>query len=49
MRIKERKLILSHKIPDPAPIKILLGMNFLEKIKLIINGKGEEFFLEDPA
>jgi len=35
--------VVIHEIPDPAPIKILLGMNFVEKIKLFINGK-EKFF-----
>jgi len=37
-----------HKIPDPAPIKVLLGMNLIEKIKLIIDGKQESFRIEDP-
>lgn len=44
----EKLPVVVHKIPDPAPIKVLLGMNFIEKIKLIINGKGKKFDLEDP-
>ena len=47
--IEIRKLpVVVHKIPDPAPIKVLLGMNLIEKIKLLINGKTNEFDLEDP-
>jgi hypothetical protein len=38
-----------HRIPDPAPIKVLLGMNLIEKMKLIVDGKKNEFKLEDPA
>jgi len=37
-----------HKIPDPSPIKVLLGMNFIEKVKLTINGKRNMFMMEDP-
>ncbi|MCP8309671.1 MAG: retroviral-like aspartic protease family protein [archaeon] len=44
----EKLPVVVHKIPDPAPIKVLLGMNFIEKIKLVINGKGRKFDLEDP-
>ncbi|MCP8315606.1 MAG: retroviral-like aspartic protease family protein [archaeon] len=44
----EKLPVVVHKIPDPAPIKVLLGMNFIEKIKLVINGKGRKFGLEDP-
>ena len=40
--------VVVHKIPDPAPVKILLGMNFIEKAKLIVDGKNEMFSLEDP-
>ncbi len=40
--------VVVHKIPDPAPIKVLLGMNFIEKTRLIINGKERKFDLEDP-
>jgi len=36
------------KYSDPAPIKVLLGMNFIEKIKLIISGKERKFDVEDP-
>jgi predicted aspartyl protease len=31
--------VVVHKIPDPAPIKVLLGMNLIEKMKLIVDGK----------
>lgn len=41
--------VVTHKIPDPAPLKILLGMNFIEKVKLLIDGKKETFALKDPA
>ncbi len=44
----EKLPVVVHKIPDPAPIKVLLGMNFIEKIKLVINGKGRKFGLKDP-
>ena len=48
--IKIEKLpVVIHKIPDPAPIKVLLGMNFIEKVKLIVNGKERKFDLQDPA
>ena len=40
--------VVVHKIPDPAPVKILLGMSFIEKAKLIVDGKNEMFSLEDP-
>ena len=47
--VKVRKLqVVVHKIPDLAPIKILLGMNFLEKVKLEINRKENKFNLKDP-
>jgi hypothetical protein len=41
--------VVIHKIPDPAPIRVLLGMNLIEKMKLIVDGKKNEFKLEDPA
>ncbi|MFB0522820.1 MAG: TIGR02281 family clan AA aspartic protease [Candidatus Bathyarchaeia archaeon] len=44
----ERLSVVIHKIPDPAPIKVLLGMNFIEKIKITINGKAGKFDLKDP-
>jgi len=44
----EKLSVVVHKIPDPAPIKVLLGMNLIEKIKLIIDGKGGKFNLKDP-
>jgi clan AA aspartic protease (TIGR02281 family) len=44
----EKLPVVVHKIPDPAPIKVLLGMNFVEKVKLTINGKQNEFNIEDP-
>jgi len=37
-----------HKIPDPSPIKVLLGMNLIERVKLTINGKQNMFMIEDP-
>jgi clan AA aspartic protease (TIGR02281 family) len=40
--------VVIHKIPDPAPVKILLGMNFIESVKLIVDGKKGTFDLEDP-
>lgn len=40
--------VVIHKIPDPAPIKVLLGMNFIEKMKLTVDGKKNQFKLEDP-
>jgi clan AA aspartic protease (TIGR02281 family) len=43
----EELLVVTHKIPDPAPLKILLGMNFIEKIKLTVDGKNGTFNLED--
>jgi len=45
---KEKLQAVAHKIPDPAPIKILLGMNFIEKVKLTVNGKEGTFNLQDP-
>jgi predicted aspartyl protease len=45
-----RKLqVVIHRIPDPAPIKVLLGMNLIEKMKLTVDGKKNGFKLEDPA
>lgn len=44
----KRLSVVIHKIPDPAPIKVLLGMNFIEKIKLVVNGKRGAFDLKDP-
>jgi predicted aspartyl protease len=44
---KELQVVV-HRIPDPAPIKLLLGMNLIEKMKLIVDGKSNEFKLEDP-
>lgn len=47
--IKVEKLpVVIHKIPDPAPIKVLLGMNFIEKVRLTVNGKKGKFDLQDP-
>lgn len=40
--------VVVHKIPDPAPVKILLGMNFIEKVRLLVDGKNGVFSLEDP-
>jgi predicted aspartyl protease len=44
----EKLPVVIHEIPDPAPIKILLGMNFIENIKLRVNGKENAFDIEDP-
>ncbi len=44
----EKLPVVVHKIPDPAPIKVLLGMNFIEKVKLTVNGKRNKFNLKDP-
>lgn len=44
----EKLPVVVHKIPDPAPIKVLLGMNFIEKVKLTIDGKEGTFNLKDP-
>ena len=40
--------VVVHKIPDPAPVKVLLGMNFVERMKLTVDGKSGQFTLEDP-
>lgn len=40
--------IVVHRIPDPAPIKVLLGMNLIEKVKLTVDGKESKFELKDP-
>jgi clan AA aspartic protease (TIGR02281 family) len=45
--VRELQVVV-HRIPDPAPIKLLLGMNLIEKMKLIVDGKSNEFRLEDP-
>jgi predicted aspartyl protease len=37
--------VVVHKIPDPAPVKVLLGMNLIEKMKLTVDGKGGFFTL----
>jgi len=47
VKVKDLQVVV-HKIPDPAPIKILLGMNFIERVKLEINGKEKKFSLKDP-
>ena len=47
--IKAKNLpVVIHKIPDPAPVKILLGMNFIKNVKLIVDGKNGTFDLKDP-
>lgn len=45
----EKLPVVIHKIPDPAPIKVLLGMNFIEKVRLTVNGKDGKFDLQDPV
>lgn len=44
----ERLPVVIHEIPDPAPIKVLLGMNFIDKVRLIVDGKEKTFQIEDP-
>jgi len=44
----ENLRVVLHRIPDPSPIKVLLGMNFLENVKLTVNGKQHQFKIEDP-
>ena len=44
----ERLRVVIHKIPDPAPVKVLLGMNFIEKTNLEIDGKNGLFEIRDP-
>lgn len=48
IRVEKLPVVL-HKIPDPAPIKVLLGMNFIEKVRLTVNGKDGKFDLQDPV
>mgnify|MGYP001118819296 CR=1 FL=1 len=43
-----RLQVVAHRIPDPAPIKILLGMNLIERMKLHVDGKKDRFSLQDP-
>jgi len=40
--------VVVHKIPDPAPIKVLLGMNFIKSVKLVVDGKKNQLKIEDP-
>lgn len=40
--------VVVHELPEPVPVKILIGMNLLLKMKLILNGKEKNFELEDP-
>lgn len=44
----EKLPVVIHEIPDPAPIKILLGMNFIKNVDLRVNGKENAFDIEDP-
>jgi len=37
-----------HELPEPTPVKILIGMNLLMKTKLTVDGKKKVFNLEDP-
>jgi len=46
MKIDNLPVVL-HEIPDPAPIKVLLGMNFIERITLLIKGKERIFEIEN--
>ena len=45
----ERLPVVIHRIPDPAPMKVLLGMNFMERARLVVDGKKSRFELEDPT
>jgi predicted aspartyl protease len=45
----EKLPVVIHKIPDPAPMKVLLGMNLIEKVRLVVDGKKNKFDLEDPT
>jgi len=47
IRVENLRVVI-HKIPDPSPVKILLGMNFIEKINLEIDGKSNLFKIRDP-
>ena len=48
-RLEVRGLpIVLHELPAPAPVKVLLGMDFLSKVRLEIDGKKGEFSLKDP-
>ena len=46
----EKLPVVIREIPDPAPIKILLDMNFIKNVDLRVNGNGKEnvFNIEDP-
>ncbi len=35
-----------HQLPDPIEIKVLIGMNLIERMKLVIDGKNKEFDIE---
>ncbi len=43
----ERIPVVIHEIPDPAPIKVLLGMNFVKRINLYVKGKDNTFQIEE--
>jgi predicted aspartyl protease len=47
VRVENLRVVI-HKIPDPAPVKILLGMNFIERVILEIDGKSGSFEIRDP-
>lgn len=36
-----------HELPEPVPIKVLIGMNFLMRTKLTLDGKNKEFDVKD--
>lgn len=40
--------VVIHMIPDPAPIKVLIGMNLVQRAKLEVDGKAGTFSLVDP-
>jgi len=45
----ERLPVVIHRIPDPTPIKVLFGMNFIERVRLVVDGKKGGFELKDPT
>jgi len=40
--------VVVHRIPHPALVKVLIGMNFISRTKLEVNGKAGTFEIEDP-
>jgi len=44
----EKLSAVVHRIPDPAPVKVPRGMNYIEKTTLTIDGKRKKIKIEDP-